>query len=108
MVRVPAGFAAASRRASLRQGYMSTGTPTRVSRARTASLLATGLASPLLCVIVRSAALAVHASSGGARLHTDQRRHGGFSALTRDGVHGLLCVERAGGRRGFSGALDSK
>ena len=65
MVRVPAGFAAASRRASLRQGYMST----RVSRARTASLLATGpqpptLASPLLCVIVRSAALAVHASSG--------------------------------------------
>jgi hypothetical protein len=45
-------------------------------------------------VIVRSAAVAAHASSGGTRLHPDHRHHGSSSAPTRDGVRDLLRVDR--------------
>ena len=45
-------------------------------------------------LLVRPAALAAHASSGGTRLHADQQDHGGSNAPTREGVHGLFGAER--------------
>jgi hypothetical protein len=39
--------------------------------------------------MVRPAALAAHASSGGTLLHTDRQQHGGSNAPTRKGVRGL-------------------
>ena len=50
-------------------------------------------------LLSRLAVLVAHATSGGTRLHTGQRHHCGSSAPTRDGVRGLLHVERLCGTK---------
>jgi hypothetical protein len=49
-----------------------------------------------------------HATSGGTRLHTDQRHHSSSSAPTRDGVRGLLHVRYAYLKRSYFHIESSK